>query len=78
VREEIKTVREEIKLAEARLQGEIKTVREEIKTMEAKIDTRFEKQQRMFLIMFLSLLFATLFTNKETLVFFLKIVGVVK
>ena len=61
----------DVELAEARLNGEIKL-------LEAKIGTRFEKQQRIFLMMFLSLLFATLFTNKETLVFFLKIIGVVK
>ncbi len=55
----------DVALAKTELMGEIKT-------LEARIDARFEKQQRIFVVMFLSLLFTTILVNKETLVFLLR------
>ncbi|MFY8000753.1 MAG: hypothetical protein ACOVSW_19325 [Candidatus Kapaibacteriota bacterium] len=61
----------DVVLAKTELMGKIKT-------LEARMETRFEKQQRMFVVMFLSLLFTTVLVNKETLVFLLRILGIVK
>ncbi len=61
----------DVALAKTELMGEIKT-------LEARIDARFEKQQRMFVVMFFCLLFTTVFVNKETLVFLLRVLGIVK
>jgi ABC-type phosphate transport system auxiliary subunit len=61
----------ELKGLDARIQAEFKAIREEMKTLRVELD-------RKFTIMFVVLFFTTIFVNKETLSFFLRVIGVLK
>ena len=68
---EMKALREEIKTLDARFQGELKTLR-------AELELKIERLDRKFTVMFIVLFFTTIFVNKETLSFFLRVIGVLK
>lgn len=65
-------------VTKAEFLGEMKTLREEMKTLRAEIDLKVERLDRKFTVMFLVLLFTTIFLNKETLSFFLRVIGILK
>jgi hypothetical protein len=61
-----------------RLEGEINTVRQEMQTVRHEIQTSLIKLDRKFSIMFLTLLFAIIFLNQNSLEFIAKLLGLIK
>jgi len=61
-----------------RVEGEINTARQEIQTVRHEIEATVVKLDRKFTIMFLVLLFTTIFLNQNSLEFIAKLLGLIK